>query len=284
MNAPCGRRTGSRGFTLIELLVVISIIGLLVGLLVPALSGARKAARTALCLNNIRQLEVAHTMYADANRDRLIDAGLGHGGLSITDQAWPITLSEYVGGSLVLRSPVDRSRWWPTSQGGQCTGATLDEVIEKIRKGVVVSVPDCRWTSYGLNGFTTQFARPQVIDPNTNKFAGPWETLVQIPRPSMTVHFLMMTQGGTPASDEFAKADHVHPDEWDQTGASNAPTIAGTQVDIAAHDGPGSDNKGRFSFESISNYGFLDGHAATLRFKKVYRDGTDNGFWPEYAR
>src|SRR5437762_2570583 len=54
-----------RAFTLVELLVVIGIIGLLAGLLMPALSGAQQKARQSKCLNHIRQLGLALTMYAD---------------------------------------------------------------------------------------------------------------------------------------------------------------------------------------------------------------------------
>ena len=62
---------GGGGFTLIELLVVVAIIALLVAILVPALQRAKEQAELTVCLSNLKQIATAIHVYATSNIGKL---------------------------------------------------------------------------------------------------------------------------------------------------------------------------------------------------------------------
>lgn len=64
MEAKLAKRNG---FTLIELLVVIAIIAILAAILFPVFMAAKQQGQKTNCINNLKQLSSAFSLYADAN-------------------------------------------------------------------------------------------------------------------------------------------------------------------------------------------------------------------------
>jgi prepilin-type N-terminal cleavage/methylation domain-containing protein/prepilin-type processing-associated H-X9-DG protein len=70
---PIPRLRPRSGFTLTELLVAIAILAVLIALIMPTFSSVQSRGGGASCLNNLRQLAAAWSMFAGENEGRLVD-------------------------------------------------------------------------------------------------------------------------------------------------------------------------------------------------------------------
>ena len=65
---PVDRRPSPGGFSMVELLLVVTILMIVMTVGLPALQAARESARTSVCLNNMKQLGIAHAGYVGKYR------------------------------------------------------------------------------------------------------------------------------------------------------------------------------------------------------------------------
>jgi prepilin-type N-terminal cleavage/methylation domain-containing protein/prepilin-type processing-associated H-X9-DG protein len=254
---------GTRGFTLIELLVVVAILAVLVGMLFPAFGKVRHAALAAKDLTNLRNMQMAHVGYINDNKGRFIDVGLGHGGSDHNAQvSWFNTLQEYYQNELLLRSPLDTSPHWSLSSGG--AGQEIPGWTEEPYR--------FRRTSYGMNAYLSETLAPIYLE--TGDRTDIYARLTKVKSPVNTVQFMIMAFEG-----EYAGADHVHPEGWAPAGVPNdvAPGLAASQIQTNAVGGP------ERSWDSKTNYGFLDGHVETARFGQVFVNAQVNRFDPSVS-
>ena len=105
-----GRRH-TRAFTLIELLVVIALLGVVFSMTGPAFVKAQNKARELQCLNNVRNISIAHLLYSSDHNDRILAHAVFRrppAGALVPNAHmtfWPDLLVSYVGDERAFRCP-----------------------------------------------------------------------------------------------------------------------------------------------------------------------------------
>lgn len=204
---------GTQAFTLIELLVVIAIIAILAGMLLPSLGRAKESARRISCLNQLRQLGVASTLYAG-------DFGGNFPERSITNR-WPNKFFAYTK-SIPLQV-------CPSDTGG-------DNKNRPLPNSVLTNAPaDDSPRSYIINGWNDYFSATMpdfsmqtIINKTINEAAinQTSETIVLGEKLYNTGHYFMDFLEGTLGNDVDILNQSMHNSKFktgqqDKSGGSN---------------------------------------------------------------
>ena len=225
-------------FTLIELLVVFAVIALLVGLVMPALGRAKQTAQGAGCKNNIRQLILGWTMYAEDDNSQLPCNADGQDGQGVFTNWVAGTMSRPTdatnGALLVDRSQSSLARYISNPKVYKCLG-------DRSRRVRSVAM-NCRLNPTRIQG------RAAFTQGGNAKYET-FTRLYQIQKPSQI--FVVLDERSDSINDGFFGVDLSNTGTRDGSGPSRPYWII---------DYPASYHHG------AANISFADGHVESHRW------------------
>ena len=106
-----------KAFTLIELLVVIAIIAILAAILFPVFAQAKKAAKQAVAVSNLKQLGTSLQIYLADNDDVQVPRSYSDATLPVrTEKNWKMLTAPYVKNRDIFRDPLNGAAKYPDAQ------------------------------------------------------------------------------------------------------------------------------------------------------------------------